>query len=276
MTPGSRPFEAARTTLNGNRACNQDRCLVLADGDCILLAVADGLGGHPRGEIAAQLLVDVCEALFRRAARPLADPQQFLLSCVGKAHQAIRRYGARQDPPIQPRTTAVLALVQNGVAHWAHVGDSRLYLLRDGQVLAQTRDHVQVRFVRHSGDGPSRALASLTRCLGGLPLPPLTTCARPTPLRQGDTLVLCSDGLWGQVPSAMLLDAFSRIRQPLDQCLEGLALEAVEADNSDNVTAVALRWLGDPDASGTAADRPGAAASERATAGIQPGESIQT
>jgi serine/threonine protein phosphatase PrpC len=276
VTTGSRPFEAARTTFTGNRACNQDRCLVLADGDCVLLAVADGLGGHPRGEVAAQLLVDVCEALFRRAVRPLADPQQFLLSCVGKAHQAIRRYGARQEPPMQPRTTAVLALVQNGVAHWAHVGDSRLYLLRDGQVMAQTRDHIQVRFVRQGGDGPSRALASLTRCLGGLPLPPVTTCAPATPLRPGDTLVLCSDGLWGQVPSAMLRDAFSRIRQPLHQCLEGLALEAVEAENSDNVSAVALRWLADPDADGATADRPGSVAQERAAPGGQPGESIQT
>lgn len=276
MTAGPRPFEAARTTFTGNRACNQDRCLVLADGDCILLAVADGLGGHPRGEVAAQLLVDVCEALFRRGTRPLADPQQFLLSCVGKAHQAIRRYGARQDPPIQPRTTAVLALVQHGVAHWAHVGDSRLYLLRGGRALAQTRDHIQVRLVRQGGERPSRALASLTRCLGGLPLPPVVTCAPPTPLRQGDTLVLCSDGLWGQVPSAMLVDAFSRIRQPLEQCLEGLALEAIEAENSDNVTAVALRWLGQRGCDEGTAEPPGALAQDMSQAGQRPGEPIQT
>ena len=276
MTAGSRPFEAARTTFNGSRACNQDRCLVLADRDCILLAVADGLGGHPRGEVAAQLLVDVCEALFRRANRPLADPQQFLLGCVGKAHQAIRRYGARQDPPVQPRTTAVLALVQHGVAHWAHVGDSRLYLVREGRVLAQTRDHIRVRFVRQSGDRPSRAQASLTRCLGGLPLPPMVTCAPATALRQGDTLVLCSDGLWGQVPPAMLVDAFSRVRQPLDQCLEGLALEAVEADNSDNVTAVALRWLGEPAVGEANADHAAGVLQDEALPGLRQGESIQT
>lgn len=242
MTAAPRAFEAARATLTGNRASNQDRCLALHSHGSVLLAVADGLGGHPRGEAAAQLLIDVSESLFHQAAKPIADPADFMLRCIGRAHQAILRFGSRQDPPVAPRTTAVLALVQDGAAHWAHVGDSRLYLLRGGQVQAQTRDHAHVRFVRQSADEISQPRISLTRCLGGLPQPPLTTCGAATELEAGDTLLLCTDGLWGQLPD-MRLAAFADRATPIEAGLRSLVAQAGAAPNSDNVTAVALRWL---------------------------------
>ena len=243
MNEQDRPFEAAKVTLTGDRACNQDRCLVLSNGDCAMLALADGLGGHPRGEVAAQLLVDVCETLFRHATKPMHDPEQFMLQCIGKAHHAILQFGRRQSPPIAPRTTAVLAVIQAGMAYWAHVGDSRLYLIRDGQVHTQTRDHAQVRFVRQSAREASHPQASLTRCLGGLVQPPTTTCGPPTLLQQYDTVVLCSDGLWGQVPVQTLTDAFTGQATPLAPGLQALADQAAGKSGGDNVTAVALRWL---------------------------------
>ncbi len=244
MKPAPRPFEAARATLTGERPCNQDRCLAQHSGDTVLLAVGDGLGGHPRGEVAAQLLIDVCDALFHRADKPIRDPDGFMLQCIGKAHQAILRFGGRQDPPVAPRTTAVLAIVQAGIAHWAHVGDSRLYLLRDGQIAAQTQDHTQVRFVRQSAAEASQARTSLTRCVGGLSVPPLTTCGAATALAYGDTLVLCTDGLWSQVPGDALSAAFADAERPIEAELRALVTRAGAAPNSDNVTAVALRWLG--------------------------------
>ncbi|MGB5564601.1 MAG: PP2C family serine/threonine-protein phosphatase [Sedimenticolaceae bacterium] len=243
MSEQNRPFEAAKVSLIGDRNCNQDRCLVLSSGDCVLLALADGLGGHPRGEVAAQLLVDVCETLFRHAAKPISDPMRFMLECIGKSHHAIMRFGRRQTPPIAPRTTAVLAVIQAGMAHWVHVGDSRLYLIRDGQVHIQTRDHAQVRFVRQSAKEASHPQASLTRCLGGLAQPPVTTCGLPTVLQQNDTVVLCSDGLWGQLPAHALTDAFAERAAPLAPGLQALADQAAGRPGSDNVTAVALRWL---------------------------------
>ncbi len=243
MSESARLFEAAKASLIGDRDLNQDRCLVLGRGDSVLLGLADGLGGHPRGEVAAQLLVDVCDAMFRQATRPIADPERFMLQCIGKAHQAIRSFGRRQSPPIEPRTTAVLALIQSGVAHWAHVGDSRLYLLREGRVHHRTRDHAQTRFVRQSAEEVSQPRSSLTRCLGGLAEPPLTTCGPPTRLQPRDTLLLCSDGLWGQVTQGALAAAFADARGPLSQRLEGLMATAADHPFSDNVTAIALRWL---------------------------------
>ena len=158
MKDPERPYVASKVSLIGSRSCNQDRCMILGNATSTLMVMADGLGGHPRGEVAAQIVVDVCETLFRHAPKPIPDPEHFMLHCIGKAHQSILRFGRRQTPPIAPRTTAVLAIVQDGVAYWVHVGDSRLYLIRDHQILAQTSDHATVRFVRQRG--PSLRAAS--------------------------------------------------------------------------------------------------------------------
>lgn len=242
MKSSSRPYTAAKASLTGGRDCNQDRCFFLDSGDSILLGLADGLGGHPRGEVAAQLLQDVSEALFRREDKPLTEPQRFMLRCIGKAHRAIRRFGQRQDPPIVPRTTAVMALIQDGVAHWVHVGDSRLYFIRGGRVLTRTRDHAHVEFVRRRSEQGPRARASLTRCLGGLDEPPLTTCGPPTELRPGDALLLCSDGLWGQLNADALVSLFDDRGESLEHRLPQLVEKAALMPQSDNVTAVALQW----------------------------------
>ena len=88
MSGPEKAFEAAKASLTGDRSCNQDRCLVLSSGETLLLGLADGLGGHPRGEVAAQLLIDVCEAMFRQAQKPLRDPELFMLQCIGKIGRA--------------------------------------------------------------------------------------------------------------------------------------------------------------------------------------------
>lgn len=243
MNNASRPFSAAKATAIGARDSNQDRGFFFHDGSTLLLGVADGLGGHPRGEVAAQLLADVCESQFRHGTRPLPDPEDFMIDCIGRAHRAIRRFGERQVPPIAPRTTAVLAVIQDGIAYWAHVGDSRLYLIRNGGMQLHTRDHAQTQYIRHSADEPPRARTSLTRCLGGLLQPPMTTCSRPLPLQEGDSLLLCSDGLWGQVSQQMLAAIFDGDATSLEARLPGLIEKAAAAAGSDNVTAVALTWL---------------------------------
>ena len=239
-------FVAAKSTATGARENNQDRGFFLNDGATLLLGIADGLGGHPRGEVAAQLLADVCETQFRRRSRPLEDPEEFMLDCIGRAHHAIRSFGERQRPPITPRTTAVLAVVQEIHAHWAHVGASRLYLFRDEQLLLQTMDHAQTRYIRQTVDEPPRARTSLTRCLGGLPRPPTTTCKTLLALQSGDSLLLCSDGIWSQTPAPQLAALFDGKPDGLESRLQRLVQQAAGATASDNVTAVALTWLGPP------------------------------
>lgn len=236
-------FETALCSLVGDRSTNQDRTLLLHHAGTTLLALADGLGGHPRGDVAAQLLTDVCEARFRQQEKPLADPEDFILDCLLRAHRAIERFGTRQTPPIDPRTTAVLALVQAGTLYWAHVGDSRLYLIRAGNVRAQSRDHSLAHFIRPSTGAASAARASVTRCLGGRAKPPVVTPGIPVELEPNDRLLLCSDGLWGQVAQDELIDAVS-VSEDFDTTLQDLAARAASGGhpNSDNVSLLALWW----------------------------------
>lgn len=242
MTKTPRPFHAAKATATGARQNNQDRCFFFDDGHTVLLGVADGLGGHPRGEVAAQLLADVSETRFRKASRPLEDPESFMLTCIGQAHLAIQRYGMRQKPPIAPRTTAVLAVIQDGLAQWAHVGDSRLYVFSESQLALRTSDHAQIQYYRSRANEPPRSRTSLTRCLGGLPNPPLTTCSSPVALQAGDALLLCTDGLWHQTSELRLADLLAGPPQTLEARLPALVSEIARQPGSDNVTAVTLAW----------------------------------
>ncbi len=236
-------FEAARVSLTGDRKMNQDRSLILTEGGTTLLLLGDGLGGHPRGEVAAQLLADVSESWFRRQEKPLRDPEQFMMQCVHKAHEAIALFGNRQDPPIVPRTTAVIAILQYGMAYWVHVGDSRLYLIRDGHIQAQTKDHSAVRYIRPADSDRCTVRSTITRCLGGPHAPPSLSVGSPTELCIGDVLLLCSDGLWGQIPQDDLVKTLS-VESGFVSAVQGLAQEAVKRGypRSDNVTAVGLRW----------------------------------
>lgn len=235
-----RPYEVWRLSHTGKRRNNQDRSIVLQSGTTTMLALADGLGGHPRGEIAAQLFIDTCETLLRRSEHPLRDPEAFIGGCIRRAHRAIIAYGDRQDPPICPRSTSVMAIIQHGRAWWGHIGDSRLYLLREGGILAQTRDHSLVHPLEQPTQPDRASRSGVTRCLGGLDRPPEVSFGIPMRLQRGDTLLLCSDGLWSQVDQEALVQDLSRddLHAGLLQAFD----RAARHPNSDNITAIALRW----------------------------------
>jgi serine/threonine protein phosphatase PrpC len=235
----SEPYLALWLSLVGDRPDNQDRCTVLKYGDTIVLALADGLGGHPRGEVAAQMFVDICESRLQRAELPLPDPLAFIDACMRHANDAAIAYGERQRPRICPRSTAVICVLQHGAAWWGHIGDSRLYFMRHGEVLVRTRDHSRTQAARQA-DGGIASGTGITRCLGGYDQPPAVSMGTPTALQAGDTLLLCSDGLWGQLPHDELLHLFTGadLRAGLLAAVE----RAAGHPHSDNITAVALRW----------------------------------
>ena len=124
----------------GKRRNNQDRLAHCYSREALLMVVADGMGGHLHGEVAAQIAVQYLTEAFQREAKPrLADPFMFLAGGLQNAHQAVQDYAlAKHLPePESPRTTCVACVVQDSIAYWAHAGDSRLYVLRDGRVLTQ-------------------------------------------------------------------------------------------------------------------------------------------
>jgi serine/threonine protein phosphatase PrpC len=242
-------FNIAQATLQGNRKINQDRFISIEAEECVLLCLADGMGGHPKGEVAAQILIDTCKSFFHRADKPIHSPKEFLHRLLQKAHENVTAFGLEHDPPIKPRTTAVVTLIQEGVARWAHAGDSRLYLFRNGKALQRTVDHSYVQHLEDHGlispdkmdTHPQRNY--VTRCLGGNITSPEITVSNGTRLKDRDVIMLCSDGLWSKTEEINMAKLFTS-NIPLAQSIETLVKDAAEnaAPNSDNVTSIAIRW----------------------------------
>jgi serine/threonine protein phosphatase PrpC len=239
-------------TRIGARATNQDRLGHWRTGRSLLMVVADGLGGHLRGELAAQISVDYFGAAFQRDARPvLADPQEFLNRAMAGAHVAILREAYKLGLPDVPRTVIVACVVQDGHAYWAHIGDCRLYLVRDGRIVVQTRDHTVVQQLLDSGRIQEDMASThpernrILQCLGGFQSP------RPDPiakarLARNDLLLLCSDGLWGPLTQRHLLHSLAT--RPLNEALIELAelAEQRAGPQCDNVTVLAMSWAEEP------------------------------
>jgi serine/threonine protein phosphatase PrpC len=243
-------YETAQSSLLGNRSTNQDRCLVLEAPDAILLCLADGMGGHPKGEMAAQILMDNARRAFLTSRKPIASPHFFLSGLMDMSHKQILEFGRSQEPPIEPRTTGVLCLVQEDNAYWAHIGDSRLYIMRDGVIHLRTDDHSYVEHLRQQGIISAAQVHThkyrnyVTRCLGGTNNRPVAELSGPHPLKEGDIVLLCSDGFWGPLSERPLVDSLFGNPGPLLSGIRKLASQAEDTSQpeSDNVTVVALRW----------------------------------
>lgn len=244
-------FSVFQDSRVGDRNSNEDRLAYSYSRDALLMAVADGMGGHDGGEIASQISVQVMMAAFKRHARPnLPDPFLFLQKYIRDAHQAVVNYAHKYYLPDPPRTTLVVCLVQDNIAYWAHSGDSRLYLLRNGRVFAQTRDHSRVRLLLDSGIiTPEQALNHPDRnkiysCLGGIQTPEVDY-SRKTPLYSGDVVLLCTDGVWGGLSTSYIERVLSH--GELNRVVPELISESERRNGrgGDNLSIIAVRWAED-------------------------------
>lgn len=234
-------YRYAISTGKGTRDYNQDRAACLEGSDSVFLMLGDGLGGHAGGDIAADILIETASKAFLKVRTPvIEEPSLFLALILQHAHRAINRYTKKSTKEIDPRTTAVLCLVQNGYAYWAHAGDSRLYLFRNGSQLTRTLDHTGSDQAK-GGDLGVPVRTGLYNCIGG-PSRPKITLGPEIALQYGDRILLCSDGVW----QGMAIDEVSEylhegdLEDSSDTMLE--KIEERHADNCDNVTIVALAW----------------------------------
>lgn len=242
-------YVIARTSRLGNRSINQDRVAALERDNTVLLVLGDGLGGKAGGEIAAQVMVDTIAQIFKDIKLPIRRPKEFLTEILHKAHFAVINAGKKVDPPINPGTTAVLCLVQDGSAWWAHVGDSRLYLFRGGVPIYRTRDHSFVeklveRGHLNDGDRGSHPLRNyMTRCIGLSDTVPEVSVSNEVSLHAGDVIVLCSDGMWEPVDEMQI--GMKILDGRLSDALDKLAQQAEETSypSSDNISAVAIQIM---------------------------------
>ena len=235
----------------GKRRTNQDRVAYSYTRDALLLVLADGMGGHLYGEIAAQISVQFIAQSFQQEARPkVSDPILFLSRVLSNAHHAILDYAFDKQLSDVPRTTIVACLVQDGVAHWAHAGDSRLYVIRRNKVLVQTRDHSRVQLMLDQGLLDAEAAAThpsrnrIFSCLGGNH-PPQIEFSRALPLLNGDVIAICSDGVWGPVDSESIVNCLAngRVMDGVPR-LMNLSEEAGGAQ-CDNMSLIAMTWHDD-------------------------------
>lgn len=232
----------------GNRNSNQDRFDIVETDEGVLLVLADGMGGHFGGDVAAQALVDVARDRYLNVMRPVAQPGRFLTEVILATHEALVSYATEQNLGSIPGTTAVLCLIQHGRMDWAHVGDSRLYLFRDGLPVFRTTDHSYVEqlyrqgIIRRSEQDTHPRRNHITQCIGAMPQAPEVEVGKGKVLRLGDIVLLCSDGLWGALDDAQL-GLMLQEQGRLDDVLERMAMRAeqISYPHSDNISVVALR-----------------------------------
>lgn len=231
---------AARSDVGSVREHNEDSYLVKTP----LFVVADGMGGHEAGEVASNIAVTTMEAHAPKSTSPEA-----LAAAVIKANEAVLR-GA-QDGTGKPGmgTTLTAAFVFEDEATIAQVGDSRAYLLHDGQLQRITRDHSLVADLIEQGRlteaearfHPQRSV--ITRALGSDPhmQPDLYTLH----VEEGDRLLLCSDGLSSMISDEDIEEILLDNPAPAHAC-DALVEEAIIAGGLDNVTVIVIDPLGDP------------------------------
>jgi serine/threonine protein phosphatase PrpC len=240
--------EAYRSDVGRQRSANEDSYFASPP----LFAVADGMGGAQAGEVASRIAAES----FDPDARREASPERYLRTIAEQANARIHRLAQADATRSGMGTTLTAALLDDEELSLAHVGDSRAYRFRDGELKLLTADHSLVEELRRQGrltdeqaeDHPQRSI--ITRALG--PEPQVDVDTMTYRAKPGDVYLLCSDGLTTMVKEERLA-AVLRMAPNLQAAVDRLIAEANEAGGRDNITVVAFR-LDEAGAPVTAAD----------------------
>ncbi|MGE0315621.1 MAG: Stp1/IreP family PP2C-type Ser/Thr phosphatase [Lautropia sp.] len=235
---------AALSDIGSERPHNEDRWQVAPDSG--LLVVADGMGGYRAGEVAAELAVQtVCQLVQDLLALGM-EPGEALARAIAAANDEIRDFAMANPECLGMGTTVICAIVAERRVHLAHVGDSRAYLLRDARLSRLTRDHSIGQQIVDAGrlsEHEVREFAArgiLTRALGVEDA--VQADAQTLDWREGDTLLLCSDGLTDPVDDTAI-EALLLAQADAGPGAQARALigGALQAGGADNITAVVAR-----------------------------------
>jgi protein phosphatase len=214
----------------------------------LLIIVADGMGGHSSGEVASRLAVEVITRTYYKES---GDPQSALKAAFRKANHEIHKAAEKDESKSGMGTTCTALVLENGTAISAHVGDSRLYLVRDGSIYLMTEDHSAVMEMVKAGlltleqarHHPDKNV--ILRAMGSHPEVEVTTWQEPFPVKAGDRFLLCSDGLYDLVEDEEI-KRIVMLGDPQPAC-ENLVALAKERGGHDNITVgiVALKSEGE-------------------------------
>ena len=263
------PYEFACAEHIGDRKEQQDRVMAMSHplhADVTLALVADGMGGHTGGALAAQSVADAVTPVFAAFDPGTGPAEDWLRGMVTAAHDRVAAAGKGYNR--DPRSTCVLALAQRGRIDWAHCGDSRLYLFRDNQFVSRTEDHSLVEVLLQQGKiteaevltHPERS--KIFSSLGG-PETPQITFGFIDDVKARDTVLLCSDGLWAYFDPREMAE-LTGYRDVSSACERLIGLARRRAHGSgDNLSIALLRQPG-------AASRPGLLGSLLGTRAVRP------
>jgi len=231
------------------RTNNEDSGLYISPSDAGVLAekgvlaiVADGMGGHASGEVASQLAVSVISRVYYEAK---GDPHTALKEAVTQANKEIFNAAAEKESLRGMGTTCVVLAIKNGQAFCAHVGDSRLYLLRDGEVYQLTEDHSAVMEMVRLGiinreeaqHHPDKNV--ILRAVGTQAVLEVETWQEPMNVQANDQFLLCSDGLSDLVTTDEIKDVLKV--NDLHTASTALIALAKERGGHDNVTVAIIK-----------------------------------
>jgi len=214
------------------------------------MVLADGLGSNIYAGLAAKIAVKTLTDAFQRMTLPaISNPFKFLGEHILQVHNVIQHYVLDNEIHDLPRTTIVVAIVQHDRLYCAHVGDSRLYHFRDGSLLYRTEDHSKVQLMYRKGEIEEEQTLThpernkIYNCIGGNILPRVDFSRKRT-LLNGDTILLCSDGLWSMLNDRELCSSIQQenVIKALPKLLD--LAEARCGNTGDNMSVVALNWGG--------------------------------
>jgi serine/threonine protein phosphatase PrpC len=244
------------THVGRQRQHNEDAFLV--EGEAKLFLVADGMGGHAAGEIASRIAVDSINEFIVHTKEddgtwPHAYDEHFsrstnrLMAAVRMANSRVLE-AMRKDARLRGMgTTVVACLADEGTVSVAHVGDSRAYLIRGGQLSRITNDHswvfeqVQAGMLTEAEAEKHPLRNVITRALGGALQ--VTPDASEIAAQPGDVFLLCSDGLTGMVPESEILRLVTTNDGDIEKACQQLIDAANERGGLDNVTAVLVKTI---------------------------------
>lgn len=246
----------AASDVGRKRTANEDSHY--ADSDLNLFIVADGMGGHAAGEVASKIAVESIKDFIRntKTDKDITWPYEFdeslsmagnrLKTAIQSAHAKVLETTSLKKELQGMATTVVSVLVENGKAEVAHVGDSRAYLIRDNKLIQITSDHSWVNEQLRSGAITSQQARNhpyrniVTRALGGPN--PVDVDVTEEEMKEGDIVLLCSDGLNTMIPDDQILKIVDDNKEDLEKACEELINAANQNGGEDNVTAILIKY----------------------------------
>lgn len=236
----------AMISREGSRDNNEDSIGMYQDGDSYCFILADGLGGHGKGEVASQVAVEAVIGQFAAGERT----EEFLDEAFCAAQDAIVQKQESDHTCRDMKTTLVVLDVEPDQVTWGHIGDSRLYFFQDRKIRTRTLDHsvpqmlvavgeIREKDIRHHPDRNR-----LLRVLGVEMDEVNHQVAEPVPRKGGQAFLLCSDGFWELIEEKKMEAAYRRASDPEAwlAAMEEIVQKNGKGTDMDNYSAVAV-WI---------------------------------